>query len=265
MSEPVPEPGREGLISRRIVGSRVDATSYGDASDRVMAWARAAEARYVCVANVHMVMEAADDAAFHRILEASDLTVPDGFPLVWALRRLGVAHATRVRGPELTAVLCQRAAREGVPVGFYGASPQVLDDLLLRLRATIPELRIAYRWSPPFRDLSGEEAAEVARQIRDSGARLLFVGLGCPKQERWMFAHRAVVPAVALGVGAAFDFLAGHKPEAPAWMQRVGLEWLHRLATEPRRLWRRYLRHNPRFVVRLSLQLARERSRARGS
>ena len=240
---------------RRILGMRVDATSYEDATRRVLAWAKGRESRYVCVANVHMTMEAYDSAEFRQIVNTSDLVTPDGVPLVWMLRRLGVPDQERVYGPELTLRVCEVAAREGVPVGFYGGAPEALEALVKNLKRRFPDLSVVYAYSPPFRPLTPEEDAEVVEAINTSGARILFVGLGCPKQERWMAAHKGKVQAVMLGVGAAFDFHAGRVPQAPKWMQRAGLEWLFRILTEPRRLWRRYARHNPRFVILALMQL----------
>ena len=234
---------------------RVDATSLEDATRRVLAWSKAGESRYVCVANVHMVMEAYDTPDFREIVNAADLVTPDGMPLVWMLRRLGFPDQERVAGPDLTLKICEAASREGIPVGFYGGTPEVLQSLVANLKRKYPALKITYAHSPPFRALSPEEDAQVIEEINGSGARVLFVGLGCPKQERWMAAHKGRVQAVMLGVGAAFDFHAGRLPQAPAWMRRAGLEWLFRLLTEPRRLWRRYARHNPRFVILALMQL----------
>jgi len=241
--------------ARSILGLRVDGTSYADAAARVITWARAGESRYVCVATVANVMEAVDSEEYRRMMNSADLVTPDGMPLVWGLRRLGVREATRVYGPDLTPVVLAAAEREDVPVGFYGGSPETLCRLLREVSRRFRRLRVVFAWSPPFRPLSPEEDERIVAEIGKSGARILFVGIGAPKQERWMAAHRGRVPAVMLGVGAAFDFLAGVKPQAPRWMQSSGLEWLFRLLTEPRRLWRRYLRQNPRFVLRFSLQL----------
>jgi len=240
---------------------RVDATSYADATDRILSWAAAHESRYVTVATVNNVMESYDDPSFRRIMDASDLVTPDGVPLVWGLRALGVRRATRVYGPDLTPYVLRAAAQQGVPVGFYGGSQDVLDVLLQRVRVAFPDLRIVFGVAPPFRTLTAEEDEQINRDIEASGARIVFVGLGCPKQERWMSEHRPSLRAVMVGVGAAFDFLAGSKRQAPAVLQRMGLEWLFRLATEPRRLWRRYLRHNPRFVVLFGRQVLRTKLR----
>ena len=239
---------------RLVLGMRTDSTSYTDAVTRVLAWASSRESRYVCVANVHVTMESYDSAEFRGIVNGADLVTPDGMPLVWALRLFGLSQATQVRGPSLTLDMLGHAAAAQVPVGFYGGTPAVLKLLVQECQRRFPLLHISYAYAPPFRQLSNEEDATIAREINASGAAILFVGLGCPKQERWMASQRGAVNAVMLGVGAAFDFLSGVKPEAPEWMQRAGLEWLFRLATEPRRLWWRYAYHNPRFVVLLAGQ-----------
>lgn len=256
------------LPRRYVLGMRVDATSYADAARRIVAWAQEGSGRYVCVATVNNVMEAYDDRRHRRVVNEADLVTPDGMPLVWALKALGVAGATRVYGPDLTPAVCERAAAEGVPVGFYGGTPEVLDDLVVALRRRCPGLQVAYAESPPFRPLTADEDEAAVRRLRRSGARVVFVGLGAPKQEQWMADHRDRLAAVLVGVGAAFDFIAGHKRQAPQVLQRAGLEWLFRLATEPRRLWRRYAERNPRFVVLFARQLligGRLRGRARAA
>ncbi len=241
--------------SRHILGMRADATSYDAASTRVLSWARARQSRYVAVATVNNVMEAYDSPAFLDIMNAADLVTPDGMPLVWGLRLLGVANATRVYGPDLTPWVLAAAEHDQIPVGFYGATDAVLEDLLAAVRTRFPGLEVAYAWAPPFRPMSAEEDQAITAQINASGTRILFIGLSTPKQERWMAAHRGRVEAVMLGVGAAFDFLAGVKRQAPRWMMSAGLEWLFRLASEPHRLARRYLKHNPRFVALFLAQL----------
>jgi N-acetylglucosaminyldiphosphoundecaprenol N-acetyl-beta-D-mannosaminyltransferase len=175
--------------------------------------------------------------------------------VVWALRRLGVTSASRVYGPTLTLHLCRAAAAAGVPIGLYGGRPEGIERLRGHLEAWFPGLQVVYAASPPFRALTDAEDAAVVDAITASGARVLLVGLGCPKQERWMLAHRDRLPLVQVGVGAAFDFHAGLVRQAPTWMQNAGLEWAFRLAMEPRRLARRYLRQNPRFVLGLARQL----------
>ena len=245
------------LASRYVLGMRVDATSYEDASRRVARWARDGRSAYVCVANVHMIMETFDSSAFQRVVNGADLVTPDGRPLVWALRSLGVRDANQVRGADLTARVVELAAREGIPIGLYGGTPDLLETFARILERRYPGVRVVCRIAPPFRPLTPEEDEAVTGEILSSGARILFVGIGCPKQERWMEAHKERIPAVMLGVGAAFDFHTGRVRQAPGWMQVAGLEWLFRLLMDPRRLWKRYARHNPRFVLLFSLEFLR--------
>lgn len=252
---------RDELRERHILGMRVDATSYDDAAERICRWARSGESRYVCVAAVNNVIEAVDHDDFRDVMNGADLVTPDGMPLVWGLRVLGVHAASRVYGPVLMQAVCARASELGIPVGFYGGTAGVLDSLIANLQQRFPALHVAYRHSPPFTALSDLEETRVLNEIERSGARILFVGLGAPKQEEWMARHRGRLHAVSIGVGAAFDFLANRKKQAPAWLQRLGLEWLFRLVHEPRRLWKRYVFGNPRFVVLFAVQVVREQTR----
>jgi len=242
-----------------ILGIRVTATSYSGAVRKILGWAGGRSSRYVCAACVNSIMEAHDSASFHQVLNEADLVTPDGMPLVWGLRLQGVREASRVYGPDLTLKVMAAAEEANIPVGFYGGAESGLQQLLRAVHRRFPKLEVAYAFPPPFRPLTAAEDQEVVRAINDSGARILFVGLGTPKQDLWMAEHRGRIRAVMLGVGAAFDFIAGIKPQAPRWMMRAGLEWLFRLASEPRRLWRRYLWHNPRFVFLFALQLLRLR------
>jgi N-acetylglucosaminyldiphosphoundecaprenol N-acetyl-beta-D-mannosaminyltransferase len=243
-----------------ILGTRVDPTSYDLAVVQILDWARASGSHSICVANVHVVMEGYDHSDFSSIVNRAELVVPDGMPLVWALRRKGFPHQQRVYGPELTIRLITAAAEKGIQVGFLGSSPETLELLKANVCQQVPGVKIAYAISPPFRQVSQEEDELIVKQINDSGTKILFVGLGCPKQEKWMAAHIGRVQAVMVGVGAAFDFIAGAKQQAPKWMQPIGLEWLFRLSQEPGRLWRRYLYHNPRFVFLVMLPLFFKRS-----
>jgi N-acetylglucosaminyldiphosphoundecaprenol N-acetyl-beta-D-mannosaminyltransferase len=204
-------------------------------------------------------MEAFDSSAFQRVVNGADLVTPDGRPLVWALRSLGVRDATQVRGTDLTTHVVERAAREGIPIGLYGGTPDLLKTFVRILERRYPGVRVVCQIAPPFRPLTPEEDETVTQEIVSSGARILFVGIGCPKQERWMEAHKDRIPAVMLGVGAAFDFHTGRVRQAPGWMQAAGLEWLFRLLMDPKRLWKRYAKHNPRFVVLFLRQLVRLR------
>ena len=245
--------------SRRILGVRVDATDYPGCVNQILNWSRQEHSRYVCFGTVSGIMASHDSRAYREALDRADLVTSDGTPLVWLLRWLGVASATRVYGPDLMPLALEAAEAAGIPVGFYGGTEATLARLVARAAARFPNLNIAYASAPPFRPLTEEEDSLAIDQIGCAGVRILFVGLGSPKQDFWMHAHVGRINAVMLGVGAAFDFLAGTKPQAPRWMQRSGLEWLFRLATEPKRLWRRYLPHNPRFVILALRQLWRTR------
>ncbi len=242
------------LEHRYILNIRVDATSYTDATNRIFELARERRFGYVCVANVHMVMEAYDDQAFARVVNSAALVTPDGMPLVWALRALRVKTASRVYGPTLTLHLCKAAARQGVPIGLYGGTPESLAAFEAFLQKRFPGIQIVCQIAPPFRPLTPEEDKAYTQQIVQSGAQILFVGTGCPKQEFWMAAHQDRIPAVMLGVGAAFDFHSGRVKQAPKWLQTIGMEWLFRLLMEPKRLWKRYVKHNPRFAILFPLQ-----------
>lgn len=251
----------ETLRHRYVLGVRVDATSYEDATERILGWASRGEGRYVCITSVHGVISSNQDSSFASIQNEADLATPDGMPLVWALRRLGIPRASRVYGPTLTLHICKEAADHGVPIGLFGGTPESLDDFAAFLARTFPGLNIACRIAPPFRPISTEEDEAYTRHIVDSGVRILLVGLGCPKQERWMASHKNHVPAVMVGVGAAFDFHSGRVRQAPVWMQRSGLEWFFRLLMEPKRLWGRYSTIVPRFILLFAMQLSRARLR----
>ncbi len=238
-----------------IIGTLVHHTSYENATGLVRDWARNHDSRYICVVGVNNVMCSWDSPEFRSLTNQADLATPDGVPVVWALKLLGFRDATRVYGPDLTPLVLRMAEENGFPVGFYGAAPEVLDKLVSTIRMQFPALRITYAYSPPFRAASSAEDDAVTEAINSAGVRILFVGLPTPKQDLWMAAHRGRVGAVMLGVGAAFDFLAGSKPQAPRWMMRIGMEWFFRLATEPRRLWKRYLKNNPRFLALFACQL----------
>jgi N-acetylglucosaminyldiphosphoundecaprenol N-acetyl-beta-D-mannosaminyltransferase len=249
----------QSLDHRHIVGMRVDATSYEDATNRIIDWAKAGHSSYVCASNVHMVMETYDSEAFAQVVNQADLVTPDGMPLVWGLRALGVPHAARVCGPALTLTVCEAAAQQQVPIALYGGTTDSLVAFTKFLNDKFPQIKIACQISPPFRPLTEKEDAEYTQQLVNSGARVLFVGIGCPRQEKWMAAHRGHIPAVMLGIGAAFDFHSGKVKQAPLWMQKMGLEWFFRLLMEPRRLWKRYFLHNPRFIFLFTMQLLRNK------
>jgi N-acetylglucosaminyldiphosphoundecaprenol N-acetyl-beta-D-mannosaminyltransferase len=246
---------RTPALSRYILGMRVDFSSYEDAVERVLLAVENGQPFWLCPASMQTVMEAHRAPSFHAVMDTASLVTTDGMPLVWTLRLMGFRNASRVYGPMLTERTLEVAAVSGIPVGFYGSSPETLNKLQARLRERWPRLNIAYALSPPFRPLTPEEDGEIIERIQSSGARILFVSLGCPKQEIWVRNHFRILNIPILAVGAAFDFMAGVKPQAPAWMQSIGLEWFFRLLSEPRRLWRRYLLMNPVFAFLLVAQL----------
>jgi N-acetylglucosaminyldiphosphoundecaprenol N-acetyl-beta-D-mannosaminyltransferase len=217
---------------------------------------------YVCVCNVHTVMASQEDLELRAALMHSSLNVPDGQPLVWAMNALGQSLRDRVYGPELMGRACARAAATGQRFYLYGGRDQdALMQLTTTLRRRFPGINIVGGYAPPFRRPTDEERAAVIEDINDAEADVVWVGIGVPKQEKWMADMRPDLEApVLVGVGAAFDFLAGLVPQAPPMLQKAGLEWAYRLAQEPRRLWRRYLRYNPRFVAAFARQLAGHRA-----
>ena len=227
----------------------VNETNYADATGLIGSWAKAKESRAVYATGAHGVIEAYDILEFRQILNRADLITPDGMPLVWLLRLKGVRDQQRVYGPTLMLHVLEMAEKETIPVGLYGGESSTLKLLVDRMKAIFPKLQVDYAFSPPFHPLSKAEVEQIRSEIIQSGVRILFVGLGCPRQERWIDAQRGLIPAVMIGIGAAFDFHAGKKPQAPIWLQKIGLEWLFRLLSEPRRLWKRYFSIVPRFIV----------------
>jgi N-acetylglucosaminyldiphosphoundecaprenol N-acetyl-beta-D-mannosaminyltransferase len=220
-----------------------------EAIARILEWSGEKGASFVvCLANVHMLVEAHDDPAFAGILREADMVLPDGMPLVWLMRRRGAPRQDRIAGMDFLPSLCAAAQETRVPVYFLGSTPAVLAEMERRLRKEFPRLIVAGMESPPFRPLSEVEESGILARIRASRAGIVMVALGCPKQERWMFAQRGRIEGVMVGLGAAFPTYAGFQPRAPRSMQRMGLEWAHRLWNEPRRLWRRYLYTNSKFL-----------------
>ncbi len=240
-----------------IAGIRVSATTYRGTIETVLAAARDQRPALVAATSVHGLTLGAIDPDFGRILNEFDVLTPDGQPVRWGLNWLhGTRLSQRVYGPTLMLELCRAAACEQLGVYFYGSRPEVLERLQVHVGELVPELTISGCRAPPFRAVTHEEDADDVSCIRSSGARILFVGLGCPRQEQWAFAHRERLRMPIVCVGAAFDFHAGTLRQAPEWMQTHGLEWLFRLAIEPRRLWRRYAKHIPIYVALLTRQYA---------
>lgn len=254
-TEVPPEIKRRRLVN--VLGNPIDVLSHDAALNRMAYWARRRESRYVCITNAHSLVTATQEPDFAEVIRRADMATSDGVSVTWMLRWQGAPQQQRLTGPDLMWQYCERAAARGEKLFLYGSSEATLERLQTRLREAFPGLVIAGALSPPFRPLTPEEDEAQVRQINESGASTVWVGLGCPKQERWMAAHRGRIHAVMVGVGAAFDFHAGTVQRAPVWMQDRGLEWLHRVLSEPRRLWRRYLVTNTLFVVKAARQMVR--------
>ncbi len=246
---------RNPFVTRPILGVQVAVSSYDEVVRHCLVWVRQQRSYALFFAAVHMIMEVVDHPDFLLQLNNSGTVFPDGMPLVWALHLLGAKEAQQVCGPDFTLAMLAAAEEAKVSVGFYGGSESTLGALVSIVHRLHPALNVAYFESPPFRDITPEEDAAIVDRITSSGVQLLFVGLGCPKQERWIMEHMGRVPTVMFAVGAAFDFIAGNKRRAPRWMSRIGLEWLFRIACEPRRLFKRHLKHDPRFLFKFLKQL----------
>lgn len=236
------------LPGGRVLGAFINAVSWDEAITAIHQWAARRESRYVCICNVHSVVTARSNRDFCRVIGEADMNTPDGAPVAWMLRRLGYPAQERINGPDLMLRYCAHAERTGESIFLYGGRIETLLLLEQRLKEDFPSLRIAGMHSPPFRKSTEEEDREIVEKINNSGASTVWVSLGCPKQEQWMADHRGRIKAVMIGVGAAFDYHAGTVRRAPLWMQTRGLEWLHRLCSEPSRLWKRYLVTNSIFV-----------------
>lgn len=249
-------------VTEKVLAAPIDVLTWSSALERISAWASAHESRYICITNVHSVVTATQDGDFGKIVSEADMVTPDGAPVAWMLRKLGHADQQRINGPDLMIRYCALAAERGESIFLYGSTPETLATLQGVLASRFPALVIAGAYSPPFRPLTAEEDQAVIEQINTSGAGSVWVSLGCPKQEKWMAEHRGKINAVMVGVGAAFDYHAGTIQRAPLWMQHAGLEWLHRLCSEPRRLWRRYFVTNSLFILLASKQLLGQRNKA---
>lgn len=245
-----------------ILGIGVSAISIDIALATIEQWIARRTQNYVCVTGAHGVIECQDNARLRAVHNNAGLVTPDGMPLVWMCHALGFKQTTRVYGPDLMLALSEVSAQRGYRQFYYGGGEGVADLLKQRMSERSPGLSVVGTLTPPFRQLSPQEEDEVAKTINDAKPDILWVGLSTPKQELWMASYlgRLDVP-VMIGVGAAFDFLSGQKPQAPLWMQRNGLEWLYRLGSEPGRLWRRYLRIVPMFIMLAGLQLVKARMR----
>jgi N-acetylglucosaminyldiphosphoundecaprenol N-acetyl-beta-D-mannosaminyltransferase len=246
---------------KNILGILVDVIDYDGAIEQVVLAAREGRSASVSAVAVHGLMTGVFDKEQKHRLNDLSLVVPDGQPVRWALNLLyKVRMPRRCYGPDLTLYLCERAAKEQLPVFFYGTTPTTLDRLRMELGRKLPDLVIAGMEPSKFRRLTSDEKIRLAERIRQSGAAIAFIGLGCPRQEVFLYELKDLLPLPMLGVGAAFAFIAGEIAQAPGWMQEIGMEWFFRLCVEPRRLWRRYVILNPAYLFLLFLQVMHLRS-----
>lgn len=252
---------RINRVTTTILSTRIDALSWEQLLGRIVRWAQAGQSRMICLCNVHSVVSARHDEALSNALKKADLNLPDGAPIAWLMRQRSWPEQQRLSGPDLMWQLMREAEKLQLSVFLMGATPATLGRLRGILGNAFPRLMIAGSLSPPFRPLSEIEHGGFVDQINRSGANIVLIGLGCPKQEIWMAEHGDTIRAVMIGVGAAFDYHAGSLRRAPPVWQRFGFEWLYRLLQEPRRLARRYLLTNTLFLLALPAELWRSRQR----
>lgn len=231
-----------------ILGNPVTALSFEAQIKKILEWASSYQSKVVCVANVHMLMEAHWNAEFSSVLKNADIVTPDGMPLVWMMKLMGVREQNRVAGMDILLALCKSAPEQNISIFFLGSETTILQKMRSKLEREFPRLEIADMVSLPFRTLTAAEDEAIVKRINQSQANLVLVSLGCPKQEYWMHNHQNKVQAVMIGLGGVFPVLAGVHKRAPSWIQNLGLEWLYRLVQEPRRLWKRYTRTIPPFI-----------------
>jgi len=241
--------------TQKVLDFPITALTFENQIQIILKWAIACESRTVCVANVHMLMEAHWNPEFASILKNADVVTPDGMPLVWMMRRMGARYQDRVAGMDILQRLCQLAQIENVSVFFLGSQTEILSRMRKRLEQEFPKLEIAAMEPLPFRPLTENEDAQLINNINSSGAGLVFVSLGCPKQENWMAQHKGKIQAVMLGVGGVFPVYAGFHKRAPRIVRELGFEWLYRCIQEPRRLWSRYVTTIPPFMWLATKQL----------
>jgi len=242
-----------------VIGVDIDVLGWISVLGRIEQWSQGHESRYVCLCNVHAAVTATRDEKFRNAVADADLVLPDGAPIAWMLRQLGAITQPKISGPDL---MWEYLAAEELKKGriyLYGGCEQSLHLLCDRIQKSFPLVQIVGAYSPPFRELTTQEDEDAVKALNQTAPDVVFVGLGCPKQELWMAAHRGRVQAVMIGVGAAFDYHAQTLRRAPLWMQNCGFEWLYRLVVEPRRLWKRYLVTNSVFLLRAGDQWLRSR------
>ncbi len=235
-----------------ILGVGVNVLTLDLACRHIADWIERKNKTYVCVATVSTIVDCQEDKRYKEVVNGAGMITPDGMPLVWVATWQGIKGIKRTYGPDLMLAFCQMSEKKGYKHYFYGGSLEACRLLETRLKERFPRINIVGKISPPFRHLTSEEDLKMVEEINRSNPDVLWVGLGSPKQDYWMCEHRSLLNVpVMIGVGAAFDFLAGTKPQAPKWMQSIGLEWFFRLCCEPKRLWRRYLIGNSKFIYYL--------------
>jgi N-acetylglucosaminyldiphosphoundecaprenol N-acetyl-beta-D-mannosaminyltransferase len=235
-------------VTKHIISLFISTGSYDSFIHRIIELARKKQSSYVCVANVHMTIEAYWDSKFAEMVNDADLVTPDGMPLAKAMKLLYGLRQDRVAGMDLLPDLLEKAEKENLGVFFYGGTDEMLQKTKAFVQATYPDLKEQAYYSPPFRALTAEEEVSVIQQINNSGAQLVFVALGCPKQEKWMAGMKGKINACMLGIGGALPVMIGMQKRAPQWMQKLSLEWLYRLFQEPKRLFKRYFVTNTLFI-----------------
>lgn len=238
----------ESLPKKRAICVDISVGSFKEQIERFADWGEANISSYVCCVNVHMTVEAHNDESFRHVVNNADFATPDGMPVLNALNRFNGIDQERVAGNDIMPALMKECADRGLSVFFYGGKQEVLDLIAEQAAEDLPALEIAGVYSPPFRPLSDSEVSDIADRINNSGAHVVMVSLGCPKQEKWMASMKGRVNAIMLGVGGAFLLYAGIDSRAPKWMRDLSLEWVYRLALEPKRLFKRYLVTNTTFV-----------------
>ncbi|NMF60573.1 WecB/TagA/CpsF family glycosyltransferase [Pseudanabaena yagii] len=239
---------KDAIPSQNLIVTPVSILSFDEQINLMIDWANKSLSKMVCVANVHMLVEAWQNSPFADVLKDADLVTPDGMPLVWMMKMLGHQKAQRVAGMDIFQAVCKQAQTNQISIFLLGSETYVLDKISQRLQTEFPDLKVAGTESPPFRPLSNTADMDMVQIVNASGAKILFVALGCPKQELWMAQHRDKIQAVMIGVGGVFPVYAGVLKETPKFMQVSGLEWVFRLSQEPRRLWKRYATTIPIFI-----------------
>ncbi|AYA78079.1 glycosyltransferase [Bacillus sp. Y1] len=234
-----------------ILNSKINALDFKNTVENIKKWIVTNDKhKYVCVCNTHSLVTASNDYYFNTVLDNAAICTPDGMPLVWALKTFGFKDQDRVDGPNLMLKLCEESAKEGYKIYLYGNTEEILQRLEKKLKDMYKDIEIVGTYSPPFRTLEEGEIKKIQSDINKSAADIVFVSLGCPKQEKWMYENSPNINGVLLGVGAAFNFIIGDIKRPPLFFQKLGLEWLFRLLSEPQRLWKRYLYNNTNYILK---------------